>query len=328
MTEFDNFEALKLKYETLSKINLELRRQVDQLQNLILNEPGSAQKEYKDKLFKSIFGNPEYKQWTLSLYNAMNGSEYTNPDDISFNTLKDILYVRMKNDVSFMITSVMNIWEHQSSFNPNMPMRFLLYGSRLYDKYVFTHAYHKYSSKLQPVPTPKCVCFYNGTEDRPEKMELRLSQAYDGDGDIEVKVTMLNINYGKNKDLMDACKPLKEYSWLVHSVRSRQDELMDLNAAVDMAVDSMPDDYVLKAFLLEHRAEIKEMFLEDFNEESFRREIREEAYEDARKEIAVNLLKMNTMPISLIADASMLPEDTIKEIAAELELNTETRIQQ
>jgi hypothetical protein len=341
ITETENLEALALRNEALGKANSELNKQVEYLRDLIVSSRGKSQREHKDKLFKFIFGNPENKQWTLSLYNAMNGSCYTNPEDISFNTLEDILYVRMKNDVSFMIMSVLNIWEHQSSFNPNMPLRFFLYASRLYDRYVFTHSFHKYSSRLQPIPTPKCVCFYNGTDDQPERTVLRLSQAYEGDGDIEVRVTMLNINYGKNKLLMDACEPLKEYSWFVYKVRVLQNEQTDIDAAMDMALGDMPDGFVLKAFLMAHRAEIKGMFLEDYNEESFRREMRVEGYEDGRKEgreegrkegreegheegrkegheeVATNMLKKG-MPLPLIAEVCMMPEDKIKELAAEL----------
>ena len=88
------------------------------------SERKTAQKEYKDRLFKFIFGNPDNKQWTLSLYNAMNGTDYTDPDGIRFNTIGDAVYMGMKNDVSFIICFEMNLWEHQSSFNPNMPMRF------------------------------------------------------------------------------------------------------------------------------------------------------------------------------------------------------------
>ena len=218
-------------------------------------ERKAAQKEYKDRLFKFIFGNPDNKQWTLSLYNAMNGTDYTDPDGIRFNTIGDAVYMGMKNDVSFIICFEMNLWEHQSSFNPNMPMRFFLYAGRLYEKYITTSNYYQYSRSLQPVPRPVCVCFYNGTEEQPEKQVLKLSDAYQGEGDIEVRVTMLNINYEKNQQLMDACEPLKEYAWLVDTVRRHQQEKMDLDAAVDAAISEMPDEFVIKPFLVENRAE-------------------------------------------------------------------------
>ena len=125
---------------------------------------------------------------------------------------------------------------------------------------------------------------YNGKKDQPERQVLRMSDAYDGDGDIEVKVTMLNINYGKNKDLMDACEPLKEYAWLVDAVRRKQGEKMDLDAAVDAALEEMPDTFLIKPFLLENRAEVKSMFLTEYNEEKTLKKEREEGIDQARIE--------------------------------------------
>ena len=154
--------------------------------------------EHKDRVFKFLFGNPENKHWTLSLYNAVNGSSYSDPEEIQFNTIEDAVYLGMKNDVSFIILNEMNLWEHQSTFNPNMPMRFFLYAAKLYEKYIASSEYYAYSSTLQSVPRPKCICFYNGTKEQPEREVLKLSDAFGGEGDIEVKVTMLNINYGKS----------------------------------------------------------------------------------------------------------------------------------
>ena len=107
-----------------------------------------------------------------------------------------------------------NLWEHQSAFNPNMPMRFFLYAAKLYEKYIANSDYYPYISILQKVPCLKCVCFYNGKAEQPEKIILKLSYAFDGEGDIEVKSIILNINfnYGNNKNLMEACKPLNEYA--------------------------------------------------------------------------------------------------------------------
>ena len=216
--------------------------------------------KYKDRVFKFLFGNPENKHWTLNLYNAINGSDYEKPEEIIFNTIEDVVYLGMKNDVSFIILNEMNLWEHQSSFNPNMPMRFFLYAAKLYEKYIANTDYYQYSSTLQSIPRPKCVCFYNGTAEQPEQKELRLSEAFGAEGDIEVRVTMLNINYGKNKALMEACEPLKEYAWLVDAIRRYQKTMKDLEAAVDAAIDEMPNEFVIKKFLLSNKAEVKGMF--------------------------------------------------------------------
>ena len=136
-------------------------------------------REYKDRLFKFIFGNPDKKEWTLSLYNAMNGSHYTDPEAISLNMIEDAVYMGMRNDVSFLIADTLNFYEHQSSLNPNMPMRFLIYAGMLYDKYTETNSdYHRFSSKQQKAPTPKCVCFYNGRKETGDRTVLHLSDSF------------------------------------------------------------------------------------------------------------------------------------------------------
>ena len=162
-----------------------------------MSDVSKINRNYKDRLFKFIFGNPEKKELTLSLYNAMNNSSYTDPDAISLNTIEDAVYMGMKNDVSFLIADTFNLYEHQSSYNPNMPMRFLIYAGMLYDKYTeTTEEYHRFSSKQQKAPTPKCVCFYNGTKEMGDRVILRLSDAFISpvEPDIEVKVTNLWIN--------------------------------------------------------------------------------------------------------------------------------------
>ena len=274
-----------------------------------------AKKDYKDRLFKFIFGNPENKQWTLSLYNAINGTEYMNPDDIQFNTIGDAVYMRMKNDVSFIISFEMNLWEHQSTYNPNMPMRFLIYGGRLYEKFIATSDYYQYSSTLQPVPRPVCMCFYNGTKDEAERDVQKFSNAYEGDGDIKVKVNMLNINYGKNQQLMDACEPLKEYAWLVDAVRKHQNEKMDLDASIDMALDETPEEFVIKSFLLENRAEVKSMFLTEYNEEKVMEKERQEGAKQERERMAVDMIKEGNFSVSIISRLSKLSEEAVRKLA-------------
>ena len=153
------------------------------------------------------------------MYNAVNGSTYQNPEHVEFNTIENALYLGMKNNVSFIIMSELHLWEHQSTFNPNMPMRFFIYTGRLYEKYFATSEYYLYSCTMQLIPKPHCVWFYNGTAEQSLSRVLKLSEAFSGEADIEVRVTMLNINYGKNQKLMEACKPLSEYAWLIDTVR-------------------------------------------------------------------------------------------------------------
>ena len=307
--------TLQQQIEELKEQNSLLEKQIEEYAAL---DRKDAKKDYKDRLFKFIFVKPENRKWTLSLYNAVNGTDYSNADEILFNTIADAVYMRMKNDVSFIIAFEMNLWEHQSTFNPNMPMRFFIYGGRLYEKYMATSDYYQYSSSLQPVPRPVCICFYNGTKEQPEKKILRLSDAYEGEGDIEVRVTMLNINYGMNQNLLDACEPLKEYAWLVDAVRRHQAEKMDLDAAVDASLDEMQDEFVIKSFLLENRAEVKNMFLTEYNEEKVMEKERQEGAMQERERVASAMIKEGGMSASFISKMTELSEETVRKIARTL----------
>ena len=288
-------------------------------------------KKHKDRVFKFIFG--KNKQWALSLYNAVNGSDYTDSDALEFNTIDEILYIGMQNDVSFLLFFVLSIWEHQSTFNPNVPIRMFLYAAQLYDKYMAEHDCYRYSRNLIKLPRPKCICFYNGTEDQPEEMFLKLSDAFRQnrdeavDSDIEVTVRMLNINYGNNKALMEACKPLMEYSWLVENIRQNNKVLKNVEKAVDKTLDEMPDDFVIKKFLLMNKAEVKGMFLTEYDEKKIleqerqegRAEGRQEGTEKANERVATDMLREN-LPLQLIAKISKLSEDVIRGIAGNLGL--------
>ena len=153
------------------------------------------------------------------------------------------------------------------------------------------------------------MCFYNGTQEQPEKQVLKLSDAYDGEGDIEVRVTMLNINYGKNQQLMDACKPLKEYAWVVDAVRRYQQKKLDLDAAVDAAINEMPDHFVIKPFLVANRSEVKNMFLTEYDEkkvlEMEREEGRAEGRVEGKEDATVSSLQTIMKKMKLSAEKAM-----------------------
>ena len=212
--------------------------------------------EHKDRLFNFIFGREENRSWTLSLYNAVNGSDHEDESLIEFNTLEDVMYLSMKNDTSFLIGNIMSVYEHQSTFNPNMPLRLMEYVGRLYSGYISRNKFNKYGEKLIPLPTPKLVVFYNGLKEQSDEMILRLSDSFKedhrGKADIEVKVRMLNVNYGRNNKLMDKCKPLAEYAWFIDEIRNNRKE-HDIEVSVKRVIDLMPDSYIIKNFLIGHR---------------------------------------------------------------------------
>lgn len=228
-----------------------------------------AQTEYKDRLFSCIFGSEEHKEWTLSLYNAVNGTHYDDPEQITITTIRDVLYLGMHNDVSFLISNDMNMYEQQSTFNPNMPLRMLQYAGNIFEKYLTVEKKNKYSKRIVTLPVPKLVVFYNGMEAEPDEVQLNLCDAFPADrrkdSDIQVRVRMVNVNKGKSPELMANCKPLTEYAWIVDSIRTLE-RLVGLEAAIDRTIDNLPDGFQTKLLLEAHRAEVKNMLLTEYNE--------------------------------------------------------------
>ena len=168
------------------------------------------------------------------------------------------------------------------------------YLGNLYEKYIKQRKLNKYSSKRMELPAPRLIVFFNGTSVQPEEMILRLTDSFPkgSNSDVEVQVRMLNINYGKNQKLLDACKPLMEYSWLAAKIRSikKSNDENAVASAIDQAITAMPDDFIIKPFLEVHKAEVKGMLLEEYNETEVMELFKEEGREEERKSIMKSLI--------------------------------------
>ena len=250
----------------------------------------NANRNHKDRLFCFIFGRAENKKWTLSLYNAVNGTNYINPDDIEITTMEDVIYMGMKNDVSFIVNSEISLYEHQSTYNPNMPVRQLMYLGRQYDKYIKRTKQNIYGTKQMTLPIPRLVTFYNGIDDVKDKV-LKLSDSFPSStdyarSDVEVRVHLYNVCPQNNSELLNGCKSLAEYSWFVEAVRKNH-KTMELEPAVDKAIKDMPEDYELKEFLKEHQSEVKNMCITEYDEAETMELFREEGREEGREQTLI-----------------------------------------
>ena len=232
-----------------------------------------ANERYKDNLFRFIFGRVENKQNLLDLYNALNNSNYKNKDELEINTLDNVIYMRMKNDVSFVLDNQMVLLEHQSKYNPNMPLRGFLYFAKLYETKLATEMNLKniYYPKLIKIPTPQYIVLYNGTDRKiGESITLKLSDAFEDNKKTEGyewTAKMININVGKNKELLLKCKILGEYSSFVECVRKYSKLNKDFAIAIDNAVNECIEKGILKDLLTKYSAEVKNMLLTEFDEE-------------------------------------------------------------
>jgi len=241
------------------------------MENIYINE------KYRDTVFRMIFNS---SRQLLELYNAVNDTDYDDPDALEIVTLENAIYLGMKNDVSCLIDMRIQLYEHQSTVNPNMPLRDLMYVCEQYEKYIVKKDI--YSSRLIRLPTPRFVVFYNGIREQPERRELYLSDAFEIPEEcpsLELRVTQLNINKGYNEDLLKRCPTLFEYVEYVSIVRKYQ-ETQPLEEAVRHAVDHCIKHNILRDFLLANKAEVIRMTLYEYDEELHKQTIRKESYED------------------------------------------------
>ena len=239
----------------------------------------NVNRKYKDTIFRMLFGNDRNE--LLKLYNAVNDSDYRNPDDLTINTLEEALFVSMRNDVSFVFQDDLNLYEHQSSLCPNLPLRDLFYvADLLHDMTVDMNIY---GSKLLKIPTPRFIVFYNG-EDDPDEDEYRLSELFVKKEDhpqLELTVKIININDGQDNKVLRSCKTLQEYAKFVAMVRMNR-KTMEIEDAVNTAVDDCIRLGILKDFLNMNRSKVIKTSLYEYNEEKQRKFDREEGREEER----------------------------------------------
>jgi hypothetical protein len=247
-----------------------------------LNNGPLINREYKDDLFRFIFNDSKA---LLKLYNALNGTNYHDEQKLEINTLTDVIYLKYKNDLSFIIGSTINLYESQSTINPNMPLRGLRYIAMLYNKEIGNNK-KIYGTTLVRIPYPQCIVFYSGKNFQEERKILRLSDAYFEIPDckyepcLEFTVTVLNINFGNNKELLKQCYELEGYAFLIHQARENERQGMDYHDASEAAIDKCIEIDMLKDFLLKHRAEVLDYMLTEYNEEIHYQVIREEGFEE------------------------------------------------
>lgn len=237
----------------------------------------TANRMYKSRIFAMLFSD---RNELLKLYNAINGTSYDDPDLLQVNTLENAVYMSMQNDVSFIIDMRLNLYEHQSTYSSNLPVRYLLYVADVYSDY--TKDMNLYGTKAVKLPTPRFVIFYNGQAEQPDRKELKLSELFsipDADPSLELKAVMLNINKGHNRKLMETCRTLQDYAEYTFRVREYAAE-MPLDLAVEQAITECISEGILADFLRKNRAEAKKVSIYEYDEERHMRQTREEGMEE------------------------------------------------
>jgi hypothetical protein len=238
-------------------------------------------RQYKDSVFTLLFSDPSRLR---ELYNAIEGSSYGEDTEVSINSLNNVLFMDRNNDISFTIDNrLVILLEHQSTINPNMPLRFLLYIARIYEKIIDRRA--MYQQSPVPIPTPEFIVLYNGKAFQPDEAMLRLSDTFiagDVPAGLELTVRVLNVNAGRNRRILSRCRTLKEYAEFI--AKAREYAKTEGEEYLKKAVEYCIDHGILRYFLKEHASEVMNMLLSEWNWDEAREVWKEEGLQIGKTE--------------------------------------------
>lgn len=287
--------------------------------------------QVNDRLFKAIFGrdNAQSKQWRLELYNALNDTNYTDPDALELNTIENVIYLTMRNDISFLVDSQMTLYEQQSTYNPNMPLRGLMYFAQLYQMNLTKQEKTLFRSTIVKIPNPRFIVFYNGQTKKDDIEYLKLSDAFeieDKSGNFEWTAEMININPEHNSSLQKKCKPLYNYIEYITRIYNNKKSGMNAKDAVNEAVNWAVNENLLDGFFKLQKEEVLAMSLTEFDAEVVFKDLKQEGIEIGREEgsqqksieDAINLLKMKLLTPEQISQAIGLPLEKVLELQKEV----------
>jgi predicted transposase YdaD len=276
--------------------------------------------KHKDSLFSFLFSKPDVLR---ELYCALEGVALSPDVPVTINTLQDVIYMDMVNDVSFEIGGKLVVLiEHQSTINPNMALRLLMYIARVYEKIIGEK--NIYTSKLIRIPQPEFFVLYNGVSPYPDVASLRLSDAFESVGflgkaekvpALELVVKVININQGKNEGIASRCKMLAEYSAFIGKVRMYEGEGYGMDKAMKMAIKDSREQNILKEVLDANASDVFNMLITEWNWDDAKEVWREEAREEEKEEIARNALAEG-LSIELVTKITGLDMETITGLEA------------
>lgn len=243
-----------------------------------------ANKEYKSDVFSMLLQD---KKRAMEIYNAINGTDYDDPELVEMTTLDDKSFsLTVRNDASFILDANLSLYEHQSTYCPNMPLRDLLYFASIIQKQIKAQKRDIYGGRILKIPVPHFVVFYNGKEDAPDQYDLRLSDAFEKeteDPEIELVCHVYNINSGKNTPLLSKSQTLREYMYFVDMVRKNNEISGNLEDAIEKAINQCMEENVLRDFLAQHREEVMHVMTLDYTFERRLEMQRAEAIEDGER---------------------------------------------
>lgn len=239
-------------------------------------------REHKDSVFTDLFNYDETaRKNVLELYNALFDTNYTDENMIQMVSLENVLFMNLKNDVAFIAGDRRIVLsEHQSTINPNLPLRNLMYIAREYEKIIPVK--DRYKSSQIKIPTPEFIVFYNGSRDYPVEKTLKLSESFKEKEEfsgLELVVRVININSDKQHEILGKCPVLREYSSFTEITRKYKGDKQQLEKAVKECIQKG----ILADYLSRKSCEVVNLLLDEYSYETDMEVQREEASEEAEE---------------------------------------------
>ena len=282
-------------------------------------------RKYKDSVFRMIFSE---KDKLIELYNAIFDTDYTEDDRVDINTIEDVIFKTMKNDISFVMDGkFVLLVEHQSSINNNMCLRDLLYAAELILRMIDPKDLYKEAPVK--IPNPKFVVLYNGERYMPPFDEQKLSDNFlneEQEYSLQLKLDVYNINIDAGSKLLEKSPTLKQYSMFVERVReySKEKETLIERDMVEI-MNSCIEDGILPGFLSKYGREAVGMMFRELTQEEALEMSRQDGYDlgvekgEVSGRIAEKLemakaLKSKGVNIDIIAETSGLSVEEIEKL--------------
>ena len=241
------------------------------------DEQNILQRNYKDSVFRLVFGEPEKM---IELYNAIFDTDYPPDTEIDINTIEEVFHKTQKNDISFTLAGkYVVLSEHQSTVNPNMPLRDLMYITEIWKGMFEADAVYK--ERLVKLPRPAFIVLYNGLAPLPPVTRLELSDCFLGEGEslLNLSVMVYNVNEGANCDLLEKSPTLAQYSQLVSLVRSYQAKGPVTHRAMQEIVEICLEKGILVELMEKHGKSIIDILHFEITQEEAIEMSREDGFE-------------------------------------------------
>ena len=278
-------------------------------------------RNHKDGVAYKLFSG---RAESLSLYNCIMKTNYTNPDELEVVTLDSAIYIGRKNDNAVILHFNMLLTEFQVTVNPNMPLRTLIYVANEYEKYIAENELNLYSEYIQKIPTPHFVTLYYGRDEQPEIQILKLSDAYEcktEKPELELTMVQYNVNPKYNEELKKCCPELDGYIKYIDKTRKYHSEGMNYEDAVKKSVNECIKENILREFFIKNKAEVISMTIFEYDEEEHMRLERQEQYRKGQINHLKNQIKKKIAKgktISQIADELEEDKTVIEELVNQL----------